>query len=327
MELQLAFDQSQDLVLGEEESLRDLQGLRQTAEAELDKARRIIEAEARIDDHEISAWVAQQASIVGRVVEQIQIPAQNRSAFEAAYPELLGAFVSENFEALSLESMPSGLRVVSVEYLDALPEQIKKVDAFQFTSHEGYTESGLRFGPGWVERVVGRATGILDLKSRLPDLEQNHLNISRQVADLDEQLRESLNARDSAQDRLRIQSDFLQALEKESVQLSNRLAGIEARDQEIITSRERLEREKRTLLDAREHAQVEHRELDQQTSEITQLQVSLKEQINPLNQSLDNHKAELGKLRDERNILMNTRSDLRVEIERLSGIKSEQISR
>ena len=322
LELQLAFDQSQDLVLGEEESLRDLQGLCQTAEAELDKARRIIEAEARIDDHEISAWVAQQASIVGRVVEQIQIPAQNRSAFEAAYPELLGAFVSENFEALSLESMPSGLRVVSVEYLNALPEQIKKVDAFQFTSHEGYTESGLRFGPGWVERVIGRATGILDLKSRLPDLEQNYLNISRQVADLDEHLRESLNTRDLAQDRLRIQSELLQALEKESVQLSNRLAGLEARDQEIITSRERLEREKRTLLDAREHAQVEHCELDQQTSEIIQLQVSIQEQINPLNQSLDNHKAELGKLRDERNKLMNTRSDLRVEIERLSGIET-----
>ena len=166
------------------------------------------------------------------------------------------------------------------------------------------------------------ATGILDLKARLPDLEQNHLNISRQVADLDEQLRESLDARDLVQDRLRIQSELLQALEKESVQLSNRLAGLEARDQESNYNRERLEREKQTLLDAREHAQEEHCELDQQTSEITQLQVSLKEQINPLNQSLDNHKAELGKLRDERNILMNTRSDLRVEIERLSGIET-----
>ena len=325
LELQLAFDQCQDLLLDEEESLKDLQGLCQTAEAELDKARRIMDAEARIDDHEISAWVAQQASIVGRVVEQIQISEQNRSAFEAAYPELLGAFVSENLEVLSLESMPPGLRVVSVEYLNALPEQIKKVEAFQLTSFEGYTESGLRFGPGWVERVIGRATGILDLKSRLPDLEQNHLNLLRQVADLDEQLRESVNARDLAQDRLRIQSELLQALEKESVQLSNRLAGLEARDQEIITSRERLEREKRTLLDAREHAQVEHCELDQQTSETTQLQVSIQKQINPLNQSLDNHKAELGKLREERYKLMNTRSDLRVEIERLSGIESRAV--
>jgi chromosome segregation protein len=173
--------------------------------------------------------------------------------------------------------------------------------------------------------VIGRATGILDLKSRLPDLEQNHLNLLRQVADLDEQLRESVNARDLAQDRLRIQSELLQALEKESVQLSNRLAGLEARDQEIITSRERLEREKRTLLDAREHAQVEHCELDQQTSETTQLQVSIQKQINPLNQSLDNHKAELGKLREERYKLMNTRSDLRVEIERLSGIESRAV--
>ena len=133
--------------------------------------------------------------------------------------------------------MPPGLRVVSDEYLNALPEQIKKVSAFQLTSHEGYTESGLRFGPGWVERVIGRATGILDLKSRLPDLEQTHLDISRQVTDLDEQLSESLDARDLAQGHLRIKSELLQALE-ESVQLSNRLAGLEARDQEIITSRE-----------------------------------------------------------------------------------------
>ena len=66
---------------------------------------------------------------------------------------------------------------------------------------------------------------------------------------------------------------------------------------------------------------VEHCELDQKSSEIIQLQVSIQEQINPLNQSLDNHKAELGKLRDERNKLVNTRSDLRVEIERLSGIE------
>ena len=65
-------------------------------------------------------------------------------------------------------------------------------------------------------------------------------------------LRESLDTRDLAQDRLRIKSELLQALEKESVQLSNRLAGLEARDQEIITSRERLEREKQTLLDARD---------------------------------------------------------------------------
>ena len=62
-----AFDQSKDLVLGEEESLRDLQGLCQTAEAELDKARRIIEAEARIDDRD-QCMGGQQASIVGRVV-------------------------------------------------------------------------------------------------------------------------------------------------------------------------------------------------------------------------------------------------------------------
>ena len=151
-ELQLAFDQAQNQVLDEEESLRDLQGLCQTAEAELEKARRIIEAEARIDDHEISAWVAQQASIVGRVVEQIQIPVQDRSAFEAAYPELLGAFVSENFELLSFESMPPGLRVVSDEYLNALPEQIKKVRCIPIYQPRGLYGIGSSFRSG-----MGRA--------------------------------------------------------------------------------------------------------------------------------------------------------------------------
>ena len=157
--------------------------------------------------------MAAQTSIIGRVVEQIQIPVQDRSAFEAVGPELLGAFVSEDFELQSFESMPPGLRVVSDEYLNALPEQIKKVSAFQLTSHEGYTESGLRFGPGWVERVI-EATGILDLKSRLPDLEQTHLDISRQVTDLDEQLRESLDARDLAQGHLRIKSSFSKRLKE-----------------------------------------------------------------------------------------------------------------
>ncbi|MBH96434.1 MAG: chromosome segregation protein SMC [Gammaproteobacteria bacterium] len=321
-ELQLAVDQSQNLVLDEEESLRHLQGLNQTAEAELDKARRIIEAEARIDSHEISVWVTQQTSIIGRVVEHIQIPAQDRSAFEAAYPELLAAFVSEDFESLTLENMPSGLRVVSLDYLNALPKQIKKVGAFQLTNHEAYTESGLRFGPGWVERIVGRATGILDLKARVPDLEQNQLEISRQANDVEERLGEALNAQDLAQGQFTIKSDLLQAIEKESVQLSNRLAGLEARDQEITTSRERLEREKQSLLDGRLQAQEEHSELDRRSSELIRLQESIQEQINPLRQSLDNHKAELGRLRDERNKKMNMRSDLRVEIERLSGIKS-----
>ena len=321
-ELKLTFDQSQDLVLYEEESLRELQGLCQTAGAELDKTRRIIEAEARIDDHEISAWVAHQTSIVGRVVERIQIPAQDRAAFEAAYPELLGAFVSDNFESLPLESMPSGLRVVSDKYLNALPQRIKKVDALQSVSHEGYTESGLRFGRGWVERVTGRATGILDLKARVPDLEQNHLEIADQVTDLEEQLGESLDARDLAQDQLRIRSELLQELEKKSVTLSHRLIGLEARDQEIKASRERLELEKQMLLDARAQEQVEHSVLDRELLEVTQLEISIQEQINPLRQSLDNQKVALGRLRDERHNLMNIRSDLRVEIERLSGIKS-----
>ena len=33
--------------------------------------------------------------------------------------------------------------------------------------------AGLRFGPGWIERVAADSTGILDLKARIPDLERN----------------------------------------------------------------------------------------------------------------------------------------------------------
>ena len=61
--------------------------------------------------------------------------------------------------------------MVSVEYLKKLPTLLSKSLKPHQTDGEGYTETGLRFGPGWIERVAGRSTGILDLKARIPQLE------------------------------------------------------------------------------------------------------------------------------------------------------------
>ena len=61
--------------------------------------------------------------------------------------------------------------MVSAEYLKKLPTLLSKSLKPNQTDGEGYTETGLRFGPGWIERVAGRSTGILDLKARVPQLE------------------------------------------------------------------------------------------------------------------------------------------------------------
>ena len=117
--------------------------------------------------------------------------------------------------------------------------------------------------------VIGRATGILDLKSDYRILNRE-LNLSRQVADLDERGESPLIQRFGPRS-VKDPVGLLQRLKKNQFRYQS--FGGSRSPGEIITSRE-LEREKRTLLDAREHAQVEHCELDQQTSEIIQLQVS-----------------------------------------------------
>jgi chromosome segregation protein len=114
----------------------------------------------------------------------------------------------------------------------------------------------------------------------------------------------------------------LAALEKQSVQLSHRLAGLHAKNQEVEASRLRLQREKQSLIDAQSEIDQERDDLDQQLDEITRLRQSIQDQLTPMHQTLDADKASLGRLRDERNQLMHLRSDLRVEVERLSGIES-----
>ena len=60
--------------------------------------------------------------------------------------------------------MPAGVRVVSKDYVKMLPAQLTKFEKPDAISGEGYTDKGLRFGPGWIERVAD-STGILDLNA------------------------------------------------------------------------------------------------------------------------------------------------------------------
>ena len=104
-------------------------------------------------------------------MEYIELPGDDRSAFEAAYPEVLSAFVCQDLETLDVDGLPAGVRVVSLDYVNGLPQTVKKTSSHRVADGEGYTDQGLRFGQGWVERVAGRATGILEIQARLPDLE------------------------------------------------------------------------------------------------------------------------------------------------------------
>ena len=78
---------------------------------------------------------------------------------------------SDDLSKLDVEALPAGVRVVSAEYFENSYAVVESLKPHQ-TDGEGYTETGLRFGPGWIERVAGRSTGILDLKARIPQLEQ-----------------------------------------------------------------------------------------------------------------------------------------------------------
>jgi chromosome segregation protein len=321
-ELRIAQDEADAAVTQQEEQLREQQGTLQSAEAELEKASRIIVAESRIDDQETSAWVEKHAQITGRVLEHIELPEDDRAAFEAAYPELLSAFVADDLSTLDIDALPAGLRVVSSAYVQKLPAQLSKAQAPHATDGEGYTETGLRFGPGWIERVTGRSTGILDLKARVPDLERAKQAASDAVGVMQRQLDQLREAGHLAATAVKEKTAAVQELEKESVQLSNRVAGLEAKNQEVETSRDRLSHEKESLIRAQATIDHEAKQLAQQLNEMTQLRGSLQEKLTPLHQSLDGDKGSLSRLRGERHKLVNVRSDLRVEVERLSGIKS-----
>ena len=321
-DLQSAWDSIDASVIREEARLREQTGTLQSAEADLEKALRIIAAESRIDDTETSAWVDRHPQIMGRVLQHIELREDDRAAFEASYPELLSAFVAEELSKLDVEALPAGVRVVSAEYLKKLPTLLSKSLKPHQTDGEGYTETGLRFGPGWIERVAGRSTGILDLKARIPQLEHAQQLAFDEVSVIRKGLDQLRLERERFATALKDKKAEVVELEKESVQLSNRLAGLEARNQEIEASRERLGLEKESLTKARAQIDQESNQLATQLSELENTLGVLQEKITPLHQSLDEDKGSLARLRQERHKLANVRADLRVEVERLSGIKS-----
>ena len=165
-------------MIREEARLRRKQVLCRALEADLEKALRIIAAESRIDDTETSAWVDRHPQDHGPSLQHIELREDDRAAFEASYPELLSAFVAEELSKLDVEALPAGVRVVSAEYLKNLTLLSKSLKPHQ-TDGDGYTETGLRFGPGWIERVAGRSTGILDLKARVPQLEHTQQSLMK----------------------------------------------------------------------------------------------------------------------------------------------------
>ena len=320
--LQAEQEASHVRVVQHEQQLREATGVLQSAEAELKKALRILAAESRIDDQETGVWVENHPQIIGRVLSHIELPEDERAAFEAAYPEILSAFVADSLDTLDLDSLPAGVRVVSTDYVKTLPTQLTKSEKPDAINGEGYTDEGLRFGPGWIERVAAESTGILDLKARIPELEDSVQKSLDTVSLIQSELEQLSDAQRHAATKCDEKSIEVQELDKEFVQLSNRLAGVEAKSQEIEASRQRLNREKETLTEAQNKISEETQTLTQQLSEASASQRALQEQLTPLYQSLDGDKGSLARLREERHKLVNLRADLRVEVERFTGIKS-----
>ena len=175
----------------------------------------------------------------------------------------------------------SRVRVVSKDYVRMLPAQLTKFEKSDVISGEGYTDAGLRFGPGWVERVAADSTGILDLRElRIPDLERS----TQKALDTVSLIRSGLDQLSEALFRTTAKcnekSTEVQELDKEFVQLSNRLVGLEAKDSEIETSRQRLNREKATLTQSQMKIGEEIQEpLSRQLVEASESQRVLREPI------------------------------------------------
>ena len=221
------------LVVQHEQQLREENGVLQSAEAELEKALRIVAAQSRINDQETGVWVENHPQITGRVLSHIELPEDERAAFEAAYPEILNAFVADRLDALDLDSLPAGVRVVSKDYVKMLPTQLTKFEKPDAINGEGYTDEGLRFGPGWIERVASDSTGILDLRVRIPDLERSTQKARDTVSLIQSELEQLSEACLRMTTKYNEKSTEVQELDKEFVQLSNRLVGLEAKNQEI----------------------------------------------------------------------------------------------
>ena len=317
------YEENSGLVLEKEDQLRNLHGKLQLSKAELDKALRVLEVECRVDGQEVDAWVSSHASIKGRLLEYIEVSPADRLAFEAAYPEWLNAFVDQSIKDFDFESIPAGVRLVSLEQVGALPKQLSKVTRPHVIDGDGYTESGLRFGPGWVERITGCATGVLDLKDRLPDLQSARSEAEKVVHQSESQLIDLRKFCTEALVTLKEQKHSVSVLETELVQLNNRVAGLEVKNQEIKDSRVRLTREKALLETGQLVISNESKKVDALLVEQHAARTSIQNQLKPLQELVSEDKSSLIRSRKERNKLGNLRSDLRVQVERFIGIKNK----
>ena len=320
-EIQTKYDENSKLAAEKEDHLRDADAKFQLSRAQLEKALRILDIESRIEGQNIDGWISSQASIKGRLLEYVEVNPGDRLAFEVAYPEWLSAFVVDNIKDFDFESIPAGVRIVASEQVETLPKRLPKVSRPLMAGGEGYTESGLRFGPGWVERLTGHATGILDLKARLPDLQSAQHDAKEVTVQLDAQLIDLRQRCKQELMALKQQRQVVSVLETESIQLNNRLAGLEAKSQEIKDSRDRLSREQDLLATGQLTISAEIRRLGLRLIDLRATETVIQEKLRPLQDLISADKLSLMRLREERNNLINARSDLRVQMERFIGVK------
>ena len=172
--------------------------------------------------------------------------------------------------------------------------------------------------------MASDSTGILDLRVRIPDLERKTQKARDTVSLIQSELEQLSEACLRMTTKYNEKSTEVQELDKEFVQLSNRLAGLEAKSQEIGTSRLRLNREKETLTQAQIKIGQEIQAPSQLLAEASESHRELQKQLTPLYQLLDGDKGSLARLREERHELINLRADLRVEVEHLPGSSPDQ---
>ena len=312
------FTEASDRLSEIEERWSEANAQAETAFAELAKAQRVLAAEARIDDAETEAWVRSQPGMQGRVIELIRLPEQSRAAFEASCSDWLSAFVATDLQALDINRMPAGVRVVSTETVAQLTDRLAFTET-PWTAREGFTPDGLKYGEGWVERVAGAATGILDVQARIPALEAVAETTESARDQWQEALVEARQNRDAALGEHKAAIAAHAALQTDKVALSNRLVGLQAKAQEVAESRDRLTREAASLTQASQQLHAEVLKLETQLTEVRTLKGTLQDQLTPLHQQLDADKATLASRRQESQQLAQTATSMAVQAERLAG--------
>ncbi len=287
-------------------------------EVELARIDRILAAEARVDNQDIEQWMSGLAGYQGRVLSLIELPAEARSGFEACYPEWLDAFVVQDLSALEPTEIPLGVRVLSLEGVRGLQQSLK-ISQAPWDHEQGFTNAGLKYGPNWIERVSGEATGLLDLKAKRPEVEEalRSAQSTYQAHERDRELAEE--ERDRRAKAQRALAEQVAEQHTALITASQRLAGLEAKSREVAESRARLTAEQLALAESANQVTEELSQLDQQVAEVSALKTQLQAQLTPLHQSLDQERSTLAELRVKSQQLGRQDTESAVRAERLSG--------